>query len=220
MESALYDHLRAGEDAPEGTDVAAALDIYRTSWRHVLESVILTKGDDEKIVESFGLTKTALAIYRHLFFDRQVFAHAFAVRAYVRGLQSDGSEEFKAYEKAMVEGPDSVLNLYRIGDMPYADPLDVVRRTMTELSSRTREHRQNPLTSRTAQEAMRAGKAAVDVAATLHAISPKKSANASEALEVELRAKELTLTAEVVGVRIVDLVREGPGPGVDGDAPA
>lgn len=217
MESVFYDHLRAGDEAADDTDVAAAYDIYRSSWHHVLDSVIMTKADDEKIVEALGLSKAALAIYRHLFFDRGVFAHAFAVRTYVRGLRSDNSEEFKCYTTAMIEGPEAVLNTYRIGDMPYADPLDVARRAMTELSSRVREHRQNAITTRTAQEALRAGKAAVDVAATLHSMAPKSGARASELLEIELRAKELTVTAEFVGVRIVDLVREGPGPGVDGD---
>ena len=213
VESVFHELIVSG--GPTGTDVAVAYDLYLAPEHHVLDALLMAKADDKAVAEALGLTDAALAVYRHLFFDRTVFPHAFAVRRYAKELPNDATEEYKSYEQALTEGPEALLNQYRIGDIPLADSLDVARRVMTELHSRVREHRNRPLTTRTAQEALKAGKVAVDVASTLHTIAPRKSTNAVEALEVELRAKEMTVSAEVAEVNPVDLIRSGPGPGVD-----
>lgn len=207
----LY-HVCCGSlDVPISVEVADALDIYESPYRHVLNALLLIKTPDNVVVEGLGMSDATLTAYKHLFFDVSVFRHVFAARTYVNALQDDGTPEFSAYHYALTEGPLALISRYRVGDGPPLDPLIVAADMMREFTLRAREHRGASLNSKIAQNSLRSARNAVDSAVALRGMQPKSGGqSAAQRLEFVLLNGGNTITAEDSPVPVQELLRSGP----------
>ena len=207
-DAALYGVLNQDENPDE--DVSVAFDIFEGPEHHVLDALLLVRAEPESVCEALGLSARALDAYRTLFFDPSVFRHAFAARRYIASVR-DSSEEYKAYDLAIHEGADVLLSRYRVGEPAPPDPMKTAQRVMAEFALRSREHRGRTLTSRVAQEALKAGRAAIDAAATVRSMQPKNGGDsAALRFELALTTANHTVPAAEAPVPPSELVRTGP----------
>jgi hypothetical protein len=208
LDAALYAVLSKAAEIDE--DVSVALDLYNGNEHHVIDALLLVRVDPTAACEALGFSARVLEIYRSLFFDPAAFKHAFAARRYVASIH-DGTSEYGAYELALQEGPEALLDRYRVGEAPPPDPLKTAQKVMASLALRAREHRGRPLTSRQAQEALKAGRAAVDAAATVRSMQPKNGGDtAALRFELALTTQNHTVPAAESPVPVGELVRTGP----------
>lgn len=208
MEAALYAVLDEKPDADE--HVATARELYEGAEHHVLDALLLVRADPELICDGLNLDRRVLDAYQALFFDVKVFRHAFAARRYVASL-ADGTEEYKAYELAIDEGPEALLDRYRLTEAPAADPIRTTQKLLGTFALRAREQKGRALTTRHAQEALKAGRAALEAASALRAMLPKNGGDtASLRFELALLAEDPTVPAAQAPVPLAELVRDGP----------
>lgn len=208
LDGALYDVLAKAETIDE--DVAVAWDLYEGPEHHVLDALLLVRANIDDMCEALGLTAKVVEAYRALFFDTNVFKHAFAVRRYIGSIQ-DTVSETSAYQLALQEGADAVLDRYRVSEPPPADPIKTAQKVMTALAARAREHRGRPLTSKYAQEAIKAGRVALDAANVVRGMQPKNGGDsAALRFELALTTKNHTIPATESPVPLAELVRTGP----------
>lgn len=208
LDAALYAVLTKADNADE--DVLVALDLYNGPEHHVLDALLLVRAETEAVCDALGLAPRVLEVYRSLFFDPGAFKHAFAARSYVASIRDD-TEEYTAYALAITEGADALLARYRVGEPTPPDPLKTAQKVMAEFALRSREHRGRPLTSKIAQEALKAGKAAVDAAAAVRGMQPKNGGDtAALRFELALTTQNHTVPASESPVPLVELVRSGP----------
>lgn len=208
LDAALYAVLSGAEAVDD--DVAVALDLYEGPEHHVIDALLLVRAEPEAVCEALGFGARVLEVYRTLFFDPGAFRHAFAARRYVASVK-DSTEEYRAYELAIHEGPEALLDRYRVGEAPPQDPIKTAQKVMAALALRAREHRGRPLTSRLAQEALKAGRAALDAAATVRGMQPKNGGDtAALRFELALTTQNHTVPAAAAPVPVVELVRSGP----------
>lgn len=199
-------------------DVRDALDIYQSSYHHVLDAVLLAGAPHEEICSAFGLAPGVLDAYTQACFHMGAFRHVFAIRHYITKLEDDGTEEFKSYTLAISEGYDSVLDRYRISDWPDLDPKKATMRLAREFVLRSREHRRLPLTSAVAKESLKVAKYALEACAQLQGMiaEPKKGgAGSLEELKMALLKEDHTIPPDSTVVVLTELVRTGPA-----DSPA
>jgi hypothetical protein len=207
----LYHYLAATEGADVNEDVVTAYEIYATPYRHVLDALLLIKTEDAQISAALGLSDTTLAAYKHLFMDVSVFKHVFAVRHFIQHIPPDSTQEFKSYDLAVTEGAEALLSRYRLGEAPELDPVALTSGMMREFASRAREHRNQPLNSKVAQNALRSAKNAVESAVALKGMQPKNGGQtAASLLDIALRNEPGVLTADQAPVPLGEIVMTGP----------
>mgnify|MGYP000853273605 CR=1 FL=1 len=208
LEAALYAVLSG--DVETDVDLVVALDLYNGDEHHVIDALLLVRAEAPLVCEALGLAPRVLEVYRALFFDPDVFKHAFAARRYVASVR-DTTEEYRAYELAIQEGPEVLLDRYRVAEPPPPDPVKTAQKVMASLAVRAREHRGRPLTSRHAQEALKVARAALDAAATVRSMQPKNGGDtAALRFELALTTQNHTVTAAESPVPVGELVRSGP----------
>lgn len=214
LEGKLYVILGGLDAALVDEDVQDALALSKSPYRHVLNALLLVKADDATIAEGLDMTPASVTAYRELFFDPRVFRNAFQVRTFIANLENDESEEFKAYNHALVEGAEALIDRYRVGEAPPPDPQVVVSRAVREFISRSREHRGRSLSSKVAQESLRCARDAVGASAQLHSIAPGKTRaqEANDQLKIALEVRDTTIAAADSPVPINELIRSGPLP--------
>jgi hypothetical protein len=82
---------------------------------------------------------------------------------------------------------------------------------MREFASRAREHRNQPLNSKVAQNALRSAKNAVESAVALKGMQPKNGGQtAASLLDIALRNEPGVLTADQAPVPLGEIVMTGP----------
>lgn len=214
LEGKLYDCLRGLEGLPVDEDVSEAYALSRSVYRHVLNALLLVKAEIPTIASGLDMTEACITAYRDLFFDVRVFRNAFQVRTFISNLVDDDTEEFKSYNLALVEGADSLIDRYRVGEAPPPDPKVVVSRAVREFMSRSREHRGQRLTSKAAQESLRCARDAVSASSHLHNISPSTTPGQQAELQwrLALVPNDTTIPAASAPVLVTELVRSGPAP--------
>jgi len=204
LDLALFRLLRG---QAEDVVVTTAYEIFRSSYRHVMDALCLCVAKDTEVEAALELKAGVYAVYRTLFFDRTVFASVFAMRQYVQQLRLT-KEEREIYELALVEGAPRLLDRYRLTPRTSPDPQEVLEDMMGEAHSRAFEHRGKPITSKVAQESFKWGRAA---AATAAAIKTSSSANrisdALASLEFALTSKNSTKTPEELGVERDEIIK-------------
>ncbi len=214
LEGKLYDSLSGAEGIPVDEDVAEAYALSCSTYRHVLNALLLVKTDLATIASGLDMTEGCITAYRDLFCDTRVFRNAFQVRTYIANLVDDDSEEFKSYNLALLEGADSLIDRYRVGEAPAPDPKVVVSRVVREFLSRSREHRGKSLTSKSAQESLRCARDAVSASTHLHGIAPSTTPGqqAEAQWRLALIPNDTTIPAASAPVLVTELVRTGPAP--------
>lgn len=204
LDLALFRVLRGNKD---DSVVATAYEIFRSSYRHVLDALSLCLAKESEVEAALELRPGVYAVYQTLFFDRAVFANVFAMRQYVQGLRLT-KDEREIYELALVEGAPRLLDRYRLAPRTAPDPQSVLEDMMGEAHSRAFEHRGKPLTSKVAQESFKWGRAAAATAASIKAgASANRISDALAALEFALTSKNSTATPEELGVTRDEIVK-------------
>lgn len=203
-EHSLHLFLRTGEaPAPYVEDAFEYFSSPET--RHVLSALILAKATDEQIVSGLGFDLLALRAFRVLFFDRNVFRHDLDAVSYAKGL---GGQVFdKHYKTAIEQGPDYLINLYRVGDKPDVDPNRVLQVVLNDASNRFAVHRGQQLDSATAREAKAWGQLAVSTAVLVIDKSKDERRSAmAEFRAIMLTMKDTTQTPEQAGIDPKDVL--------------
>lgn len=211
LERALWRVLR-NEDADEDQHIREAWELWCSPYRHVLDAALITHATPDMLTEALGLSTDTLAAYAVLCFDRRAFPHVFAARDYVRSIPFDNTEEYKSYELALMEGPEPLLDRYRLGDAPAPTPEKVMERALAEQYSRAREHRQRPLSNRIAQESLKLNRSMADTAAQLAEAKrlAKGAGDRTTALILALTQVDSTVPSAASPVPVQELVRTGP----------
>lgn len=204
LDLALFRVLRGQADDPV---VTTAYEIFRSSYRHVMDALSLCVAKDTEVEAALELREGVYAVYRTLFFDRAVFGSVFAMRQYVQQLRIT-KDEREIYELALVEGAPRLLDRYRLTPRTAPDPQVVLEDMMGEAHSRAFEHRGKPLTSKVAQESFKWGRAAAATAATIKgATAANRVTDALAALEFALTSKNSTKTPEELGVKLDEIIK-------------
>jgi len=203
-ERSLFLFLTTGEaPAPYVED---AFDYFSSAeTRHVLSALILAKASDEQIVAGLGFDLLALRAFRNLFFDRSVFRHDLDAIGYAKGL---GTPTYEAHYKTAVEqGPEFLINRFRVGEKPDADPKRVLQSVLNDAADRFNAHRGQQLDSATAREAKAWGQMAMSAAVL---VIDKNKDDRKSAMEefraIMLAVKDHTQTPEAAGIDPKDVL--------------
>lgn len=195
---ALFRLLRSQET--DNVLVETAYFIYRSDYRHAMDALIICSAKAEDVENALELAPGVYAVYQKLFFDRTVFRSVFEMRQYI-GKLNISEDDRSNYDLALLEGPRRLLNRYRLTSPPVPDSQEVLEEMMTEAVDRAFEHRGKSITSKTAQESFKWGRAAVQTAVALkQAVSTSRAANALEQLEFALKSTDQSKTPEDLGV--------------------
>lgn len=204
-EAALYALLR-GQRAPDET-VETAYWIFKSSYKHAMDALVLCSTPDKEVEHNLELAPGVYEVYKKLFFDRSVFDSVFAMRGYVSGLTLT-DEEAAIYQLALQEGPQRLMDRYRVGPRKAPDPQTVLEDMLGEAHSRAFEHRGRAITSRVATESFKWGRAAASTALAMkQAASSGRLASALEQLEFALTSDDQTKTPEDLGLKHDDIVK-------------
>ncbi len=209
-ERAFLDVLQDAPGASE--DVRTAYELYQTPARHVLNALILTRADPKRIQEDLQLSEATYEAYRHLFLDTSVFKNVFAVRAYIRSIADDSTEEYQSYNLALIEGSEALLARYRLGDPQTFNEELVATRALSELSSRMTEHRGRSLTSSVAKTSLSYAQAVLNGTTALRNLRPPKSQAIETAFELSLVAQIHSKRADEAPVAPEELIRSAAKP--------
>lgn len=203
-ERSLHLFLTTGEaPAPYVEEAFAYFSSAET--RHVLSALILAKASDDQIVSGLGFDLLALRAFRNLFFDRGVFRHDLDAIAYAKGL---GQKAYEAHYKTAIEqGPDFLINRFRVGEKPDADPKRVLQSVLNDAADRFSAHRGQQLDSATAREAKAWGQMAMSAAVL---VIDKNQDDRKSAMEefraIMLAVKDHTQTPEEAGINLEDVL--------------
>jgi hypothetical protein len=191
-------------------DVQEAYSLYEDEEaRHVLNALLLFDAEPARIKNALRLGEHTLEAYCVYFFDKRVFPHVFAARRFLKDLSEQLTKEHREiYELALQEGPERLLDRYRIGSAPIPKPEQVLEEMMRETHSRAFEHRGKPITSKTAETSFRWGRAATATAQAIlqHNIANKQGSGV--ALVLALKNIDHTQTPEEAGLSRDDIVKE------------
>lgn len=201
----LYLTLTAKE-APSPDVEEAVLMWLNEESRHVFNALLLAKASDDQICAGLDTSVTALAPYKRLFFDRGVFRNALDVIGYVKNL--DVADEVRAhYRTAIEQGPEFLINKFRVGARPSVDPRMAIQLVLNDSTDRFVSHRGQKIDSALAKEAMRWGAQALQAAAMSIDKGSDQSANAlSELRVIMLKMQDRTETPEQAGIDPTDVV--------------
>lgn len=218
-ERRYYDYLRrtANTDTPYGSDsepydttIDEAVEIHNSPARHVMDALLLVNAPPDEVCTALLLRREVYDLYAALWFDTSTFRNGFARRYYAHHVPQDDSDEWRAYQLALIEGHEALLNIYRIGDPPPVDPKVMVSRMTYEIASRARAHRGRPLTSDTARTALGLARSAISGSATMAQLTPNNELSAKQMLRIELLSGQYTVKATDSPVPLNELVRTGP----------
>lgn len=200
----LYLCLTTGEAVSAEVEDALLLWLAEEN-RHVLNALILGKATDDEISLGLDMSQSVLAPYRRLFFDRSVFRNSLDVISYVRNDLSDLNAINEAwqdlYKTAIEQGPEYLINRFRVGARPDADPRRTIQVILNDATDRFITHRGQSIDSKTAKESLRWASQALSAAA----LSIDKGSNVRENVLAELRSimlktEDRTETPEQAGI--------------------
>lgn len=200
LETALF-HLVKNKQVVQ-LDVEEAYALYREpGYRHAVNAVLIAKGDDALLSQGMEIASLVVSAYRHLFFDRSVFRHVLDMVSWINNLAVT-DEHRNYYAIANQQGPEALVNMFRIGDKPEIDPKVVLNQVMVGQYQRFQEHRGLPITDPIAQAALRAGR---EASVTAVMMIDKGGAQAKHALEdlkgaLSLETKDHTQSPEDAGI--------------------
>lgn len=201
----LYLTLTTGE-APSLDVEEAALMWFNEEGRHVFNALLLAKTTDEQLCSGLDVSITALMPYKRLFFDRSVFRNALDAIAYVKDLSVEPAIRAH-YQTAIEQGPEFLINKFRVGTRPALDPRTVIQLVLNDTTDRFVTHRGQALDSMTAREALRWGAQALQAAAMSIDKGSDDTKNAlSELKVIMLRTENRTKTPEEAGIDPADVV--------------
>ena len=197
----LYLCMTTGEAV--ATEVEDALILWLSEEsRHVLNALLLSKADDERICAGLDLSPTMLAPYKRLFFDRSVFRNSLDVIAYVKTDLSDLEEEHRNYYKTAIEqGPEFLINRFRVGTRPPPDPRQVIQGVLGDSFDRFLGHRGQGLDSKLTKEAIRWGSQALSAASlAIDKGTDRRQNILAELRSIMLKTEDKTETPEESGI--------------------
>lgn len=128
---ALGRALRGEDDVPD--EVAYAYYMYQSPYhREVLDAFLLVKTTDDEIKAVLEIDKPVVDVYRHLFFDVNVFRNRLDREAYARSYEGDDDgygRELKT--KAMERGRHWLVTRWGMGVGHHANQYEAVKETIT-----------------------------------------------------------------------------------------
>lgn len=198
FDSALFHALRTG-DCPISIVEEAAQWHSDDGMRHLLDALYIGKCPAKEIAIGLDLDPAVLGPYEHLFFDRTVFRHALDVLRYSQDVEPPADMPIlkEYYDVAVKQGPQFLLNRFRIGARPIPDPKAMLDTIAHDQMDRFLSHRGQTITSETAREAFKWGQAAVSTAgALLNEAGKKGSKDAFQKLKILLQVNDQTTTME------------------------
>jgi len=203
MDSALF-HLIRSDDCPLPTVREAAGWYEDEGFAHLINALHLGKATNDSIGSGLDLDSLVLIPYFRLFFDRSVFRHSLDVLRYVDELEiSDLHRGY--YETAIQQGPDYLINRFRIGARPIIAPEKIIETVTNDQYDRFLLHRGKDLTSDEAKEALRWGQAAVSSANTLISTGKKDKDSAFTRLKIALTTTDETKTMAQLDIKPEDI---------------
>lgn len=187
----LYLCLTTGEAVSVEVEDALLLWLSEEN-RHVLNALLLGKATDDQITLGLDISPVMLAPYKRLFFDRSVFRNALDVIGYVRNDLNDLNEINKDwqnfYKTAIEQGPEFLINKYRVGARPPVDPRTTIQLVLNDSTDRFLTHRGQDIDSKTTKEALRWAAQALSAAA----MSIDKGSDQKQNVLADLKAIMLT----------------------------
>lgn len=207
FDSALYHALLNG-DCPISIVEEAAQWHADDGMRHLLDALYVGKCPPKEIAAGLDLDVAVLGPYEHLFFDRTVFRHALDVMRYSQEVETPADMPVvrEYYEVAVRQGPQFLINRFRIGARPVPDPKAMLDIIAHDQMDRFLSHRGQTITSDTAREAFKWGQAAVSTAgALLNEAGKKGSKDAFQKLKILLQVNDQTATMEEAGIAPEDI---------------
>lgn len=135
--------------------------------RSVLEAFLIASDNNAQICDALAMPAEEIDIYRQLFFDTSTFRTDLELMVFLQGIPEDAGHK-KLYKIAFHQGLGA-LRWQFCRDKGEVAPDLVVRSVMTDSYYRSLEHRGQPLTSKTAKEATRLARTAMDCARVLMA---------------------------------------------------
>jgi hypothetical protein len=200
-ERALFCFLKNNQTV--STPVERAYELYCDSEiRHVINAAILGKASDEQISDATEVSTECLPTYRRLFFDRSTFPYTPSIIRYVNNLPEP---LHTLYMTAIQQGPEYLLNRYRVGARIPIDPKKTIDLVRSDCTERFLTHRGLDITSPVAKEALRWGEQAVR-AASIDLNRESDIENLASSIKLALAAKEHTLTPQEAGVKPTDVL--------------
>ena len=208
LERAFFHFVKTGEAGmPE---VPSACELYQDEeYRHLFSALALAEANGESVASGMGISETAYAAFRSLFFDVKVFPHNPAKTRYVKRL--DCPDDFRQfYEVAIERGASELIERYRIGARPRLEPENLIYDAMGDMWTKFLSHRGFNVTSDTAKEAFRWGEGALRTAKLLldNSREERRNAGTTDDLRIALEIRNETKTLEDLDLSPEDLVVE------------
>jgi len=173
----------------------------------LLRALILFGAVGAQVDEALQLPPGTYEAFKHLFFARAAFPTVFAVLRFVREQAEDDREQY--YNLASEEGPERLLDRFRIGPKPLPAPTQVLNELLADAHSRSFEHRGRSITSRVAQESQRWQRHAASLAdSLLKNEAAKQQPGSIVALKLALVSKDETKTPEELELDPRAIIRE------------
>jgi len=200
-ERAFFCFLKNNQTVSKPVEIAYQL-YCDPEIRHVINAAILGKASDEQISEATEVSAECLPTYRRLFFDRSVFPYTPDIIRYVNTIPSPTKD---LYTTAINQGPEYLLNRFRVGTRAPIDPKKTVDSIRSDSTERFLSHRGLDITSPRAKEALRWGELALKAAAVNLNKNDDPSVSASE-LRFALRVVNRTMTPEESGIKPTEVL--------------
>jgi|GEM_PF-5087201 len=197
----LYLCLTTGEAVSVEVEDALYLWLAEES-RHVINALLLSKATDDQISLGLDMSPTMLAPYKRLFFNRAVFRNSLDVVTYVKNDLLDIDLEHRGYyETAIQQGPEFLINRFRVGARPAVNPREVIKIVLGDAVDRFVAHRGQGLDSKVTKEAIRWGAQALSAASmAIDKGSDQRQSVLSELKSIMLKTEDKTETPTEAGI--------------------
>lgn len=148
--------------------------------RGILEAFLLASDNESEIGNALAMPVDEVAVYRHLFFDTEVFRTDLELMSYMRTIPEKDPNK-PLYKIAYHQGLGA-LRWHFCRNKGSVEPEEVIHTIMTDAYYRSLEHRGLPITSKVAKEALKLARVSLDCARTLTA-DREVSKDTSESLK-------------------------------------
>jgi hypothetical protein len=187
-------------------ELTYAIDVFLEPYqRTVMDALLLGRGSIEDIHEGTEIPHNVIAAYSDYLFDQTVFRNNLDRITWVQDNEKYlDQRQLQLLQSALTVGAQYLI--WMITGRGKFSPAEVLRHTMNDAMFRGMAHRNAPLDSPVAKEALQWIRIAHNLAKSLHQIDPEDAKEAEKQLRMALTYEDTTVNAQTSGLSPEDIL--------------